>query len=125
MGQGWNMFRDMMNASDGDNNPPSRQLYPSLCPSTSAAILDLVAQLGKNHLAGTPDKVIKLPAATHDTAMTAFFAQLQQAMGLAQETRSGTAETMPPMVARAVCKGKLPIQREPEFANRSDYCLFA
>ncbi|KAI0855085.1 hypothetical protein F4860DRAFT_497360 [Xylaria cubensis] len=133
MGQAWNMFQEMMTASEGDNNPPSRQLYPSLCPSTSAAILDLVAQLGKNHLAGTPDKEIKLPAATHDTAsgpasasaMTAFFAQLQQAMGPAQATGPRTAETTPPTVARAVRKGKLPIQREPDFANQSDYCRFA
>ncbi|KAI0192118.1 hypothetical protein EV127DRAFT_363332 [Xylaria flabelliformis] len=82
MGQAWNMFQEMMTASDGDNNPPSRRLYPSLCPSTSAAILDLA-------------------------------------------TGPRTAETTPPTVARAVRKGKLPIQREPDFANQSDYCRFA
>ncbi|KAI1741602.1 hypothetical protein F4680DRAFT_415975 [Xylaria scruposa] len=132
MGHTWNFIQGMINQTDGDNNPPSRQLYPSLCPSTSAAILDLVAQLGRNHLADTPNKEIKLSivaegatGAASAVVMTGLLAGLQQAMAPARETGPSTAETMPPVVARVARKGKLPIYREPEFANRSMYCRFA
>ncbi|KAI0547978.1 hypothetical protein F4679DRAFT_597054 [Xylaria curta] len=130
MGQAYSYFQTIINQSKGDSNPPSRQLYPSLCPTTSASILDLVAQLGKNHLAGTPNKEIKLPAvaegAAHTAPMTGLFSVLQQTMAPAGSIRPSTAETIPPVVAPRVARpGKLPIHPEPEFANRSLFCRFA
>lgn len=141
MGGPWNMLQGMINqAGNGDDGRASRRLYPSLCPSTGAGILDLVAQLGKNHQAGTPDKDVELPAKQRSVAadspstdlqgrlLTSLFTALQgvvaQTTAVPTTTSASNPDTTPPTVASAIRKGKLPVQREPEFAVNTIFCRY-